>query len=87
LNYHTPKQVLVGCVAGAAFAILWFLFTTYLRRAGWIEWVLDTRWARLFRFRDLVIGEDLVDAGWDRWETRRKLRKRGENGPVSKKRK
>lgn len=74
LNYHTPKQVLVGCSAGAIFAVVWFLVTTYLRRAGWIEWALETQLSRLFRVRDLVIQEDLVDSGWARWEERRKRR-------------
>ena len=57
LNYHTPKQVLVGCAAGAVFAIVWFGFTTYLRRAGWVDWILDLHIARLLRVRDLVIQE------------------------------
>jgi dolichyldiphosphatase len=51
LSYHTPKQVLVGCLAGAVCAVVWFAFTTYLRRAGWIEWILETELARLFRVR------------------------------------
>jgi dolichyldiphosphatase len=72
LNYHTPKQVIVGCAAGVISALVWFGFTTYLRRAGWIEWVLDTYLARLFRVRDLVVQEDLVDSGWARWEERKK---------------
>jgi dolichyldiphosphatase len=71
LNYHTPKQVLVGCAAGAIFAVFWFAFTTYLRKAGWIEWALETELARLLRVRDLVIQEDLVDSGWARWVERR----------------
>ncbi len=75
LNYHTPRQVLVGCLAGCISAIFWFAFTTFLRREGWIEWGLDTGLARMARMRDLVVGEDLVDAGWVRWEERR--RKRG----------
>jgi dolichyldiphosphatase len=74
LNYHTPKQVLVGCFAGAVCAVVWFGFTTYLRRAGWVEWVLETELARLFRVRDLVIQEDLVDSGWARWVERRRTR-------------
>jgi dolichyldiphosphatase len=74
LNYHTPKQVLVGCAAGVIFAVVWFGFTTYLRRAGWVEWALDTSLARLFRVRDLVVQEDLVDSGWGRWEERRRKR-------------
>ncbi|KAK1912112.1 hypothetical protein P3342_009711 [Pyrenophora teres f. teres] len=72
LSYHTPKQVMVGCAAGAVFALVWFGFTTYLRRAGWIEWALETWLLRLLRVRDLVVQEDLVDSGWARWEDRRK---------------
>jgi len=75
LNYHTPKQVLVGCAAGALFAVLWFAFTTYLRRSGWVDWCLDTYWARQLRVRDLVVEEDLVDSGWARWEERRLKRR------------
>jgi dolichyldiphosphatase len=71
LNYHTPKQVLVGCAAGVVFAVVWFGFTSYLRRAGWVEWALETQLAKLFRVRDLVIQEDLVDSGWARWVARR----------------
>jgi dolichyldiphosphatase len=71
LSYHTPKQVMVGVAAGAAFAFAWFGFTTYLRRAGWIEWALETWMARLLRVRDLVIQEDLVDSGWARWVERK----------------
>ena len=74
LSYHTPKQVLVGCLAGAVCAVVWFAFTTYLRRAGWIEWILETELARLFRVRDLVVQEDLVDSGWARWVERRQTR-------------
>jgi dolichyldiphosphatase len=71
LSYHTPKQVVVGVAAGAIFAFVWFGFTTYLRRAGWIEWALETWIARMFRVRDLVVQEDLVDSGWARWVERR----------------
>ena len=71
LSYHTPKQVVVGVAAGAIFALVWFGFTTYLRRAGWIEWLLETWIARMFRVRDLVVQEDLVDSGWARWVERR----------------
>jgi dolichyldiphosphatase len=74
LSYHTPKQVIVGCTTGVAFALAWFAFTTYLRRAGWIDWALETWVLRLLRVRDLVIQEDLVDSGWARWEDRRRRR-------------
>jgi dolichyldiphosphatase len=74
LNYHTPKQVIAGCAAGAFCAVGWFIVTTYLRRSGWLEWFLETGLARYVRMRDLVVTEDLVDAGWARWEERRKKR-------------
>lgn len=74
LNYHTPKQVLVGCIAGAICAIGWFIVTTYLRHTGWVDWALDLSFVRYFRMRDLVVNEDLVDAGWERWQTRRQKR-------------
>lgn len=75
LSYHTPKQVLVGVGAGAIFAVLWFVFTTALRRTGWIEWSLETQLAKLVRTRDLIVTEDLQDAGWARWDERRRLMK------------
>lgn len=72
LNYHTTKQVIVGCIAGGIFALFWFAFTTILRRTGWIDWALETWVSRFLRVRDLVVQEDLVDSGWARWEDRRK---------------
>ncbi|KAF2397293.1 DOLPP1 protein [Trichodelitschia bisporula] len=72
LNYHTPRQVLVGCAAGAVCAVGWFVVTEWLRREGWVEWALETRVSRGLRVRDLVVTEDLVDAGWARWEERRR---------------
>ena len=74
LNYHSQKQVLVGCAAGASFAVVWFAVTTFLRHAGWIDWALDLSLARYFRLRDLVVNEDLVDAGWERWQNTRRRR-------------
>jgi len=75
LSYHTPKQVMVGVLAGAVFALVWFVSTTILRRSGWVEWSLDTQLARLVRLRDLIVTEDLQDAGWARWDERRRLMK------------
>jgi len=80
LNYHTPKQVLVGCAAGAVFAVVWYIFTSLLRSQGWIWWGLNHPLAKLFRIRDLVIEEDLVDAGWARWSERRVKRAASEGG-------
>lgn len=74
LNYHTPKQVLAGCAAGLMCAFGWFMVTSFLRSSGWIDWVTDLTLARLMRIRDLVVSEDLTEAGWQRWEARRKRR-------------
>ncbi|KAI4136237.1 MAG: hypothetical protein LQ340_008136, partial [Diploschistes diacapsis] len=63
LDYHTPRQVLVGCSAGWISAVLWFAATSWLRRAGWLEWGLETGVCRALRVRDLCTEEDLVEAG------------------------
>ena len=84
LNYHTVKQVLVGIAAGALSGGLWFIFTTILRRYGWIDWALDNSLARMLRMRDLITTEDLVDAGWGRFEAQRKSRQAEVNGSTKK---
>lgn len=86
LNYHTLKQVLVGCGAGAFSAVAWFVVMDLLRRQGWIEWTLDTQGARMLRMRDLVIEEDLAEAGWEKWEARRTEVGAYGNGEMKKKR-
>ncbi|PSK45152.1 hypothetical protein B9Z65_2292 [Elsinoe australis] len=80
LNYHTPRQVLVGCIAGTAIALAWFAVTSYLRHSGWLEWILDLELVKYFRIRDLVVNEDLVDAGWERWQQRVRKRQTTANG-------
>ncbi|KAI9747011.1 MAG: hypothetical protein M1815_004733 [Lichina confinis] len=70
LRYHTPKQVLAGAVAGVLFALGWFSATTWLRRLGVVDALLDDPWVRALRLRDLVVDEDLVEAGWLRWQDR-----------------
>jgi dolichyldiphosphatase len=71
LNYHTPKQVLVGYLAGVVSAVGWFLIVAIVRRIGLLEWGLNLFLVRLFRVRDLVVEEDLCQAGWEKWEGRR----------------
>lgn len=71
LNYHTEKQVLVGCAAGAVTAVLWFFATTMLRKMGLLGWILGTPIVRHFRMRDLVVEEDLCQAGWEKWERKK----------------
>lgn len=68
LNYHTQKQVLVGSAAGTASAIAWFGFTTILRRSGLLSWGISHPIAQFFRLRDLVVEEDLCQAGWEKWD-------------------
>ncbi|KAM0346025.1 hypothetical protein ACHAPU_005786 [Fusarium lateritium] len=71
LNYHTPKQVVVGSVAGVVSAVGWFVIVDVLRQTGWLGWALETPLARAFRVRDLVVEEDMCQAGWEKWEERR----------------
>jgi dolichyldiphosphatase len=85
LKYHTPRQVWIGFSAGLVFALVWFIFTSYLRRSGWVEWGLDLGIARQLRFRDLILSEDLVDAGWGRFEDRRRVKRGEANGVEAKK--
>ncbi|OAA77536.1 dolichyl pyrophosphate phosphatase [Akanthomyces lecanii RCEF 1005] len=75
LNYHTPKQVLVGSSVGVLSAVAWFVGTALLRKSGLLEQALDLPMVRAFRVRDLIVEEDLSEAGWDRWEEKRLARK------------
>lgn len=80
LNYHTPKQVFVGSTVGALTAVAWFIFTAVLRSSGLLAWGLDLPLVRAFRVRDLVVEEDLSEAGWDRWEEKRLAKKGSSKG-------
>ncbi|KAK3685499.1 PAP2 superfamily-domain-containing protein [Podospora appendiculata] len=71
LGYHTAKQVLVGCLAGAVSAVGWFGITQVVRQTGMLALALEIPVARWFRLRDLVVEEDLCQAGWEKWEGRR----------------
>lgn len=70
LGYHTSRQVLVGTVAGVFSAVAWFILTSQLRATGWLTWLLDTQIARTLRTRDLIVLEDMCQAGWEKWEGR-----------------
>ncbi|KAH6684769.1 phosphatidic acid phosphatase type 2/haloperoxidase [Halenospora varia] len=83
LNYHTPKQVIVGCTAGAISAIGWFIITTIVRQIGLLSWFLDQPFTRLFRMRDLVVEEDLCQSGWEKWEVKRAASSMKVNGKKS----
>jgi dolichyldiphosphatase len=68
LNYHTEWQVLVGTVAGAVSAVAWFVLTSVIRGTGLLAWGMRLPPARYLRFRDLVVEEDLCQAGWEKWD-------------------
>ncbi|KAK4178397.1 putative dolichyldiphosphatase [Triangularia setosa] len=73
LGYHTPKQVLAGSAAGAVSAVAWFAVTYMMRETGLLAWALEFPVVRWLRIRDLVVEEDLCQAGWEKWEERRVL--------------
>ena len=75
LQYHTPRQVLAGVTAGVVSAFGWFLVTVWLRRLGWIDWALDLGVSQMLRMRDLLIYEDLVEAGYRQWLSTKALRR------------
>lgn len=71
LGYHTSKQVLVGTLAGALSALAWYGVTHVVRQTGLLHWALESPPARGLRLRDLVVTEDLSQAGWEKWEDRK----------------
>ncbi|KAH7362213.1 PAP2 superfamily protein [Plectosphaerella cucumerina] len=71
LGYHTERQVVAGCVAGTICAVGWFVATAWLRDVGLLAWALQIPVVKWFRFRDLLLEEDLCQAGWERWEEKR----------------
>ncbi|ROW06023.1 hypothetical protein VMCG_04638 [Cytospora schulzeri] len=71
LGYHTVNQVLVGCLAGALSALAWYGVTYVIREIGMLAWVLESPVARGLRMRDLLVSEDLSQAGWEKWEDRK----------------
>ncbi len=87
LNYHTPKQVVVGYVAGSVSAITWFAATTIVRQIGLVSWALEQYPTRLFRMRDLVVEQDLCQAGWEKWEEKCEAKRISSQKPASGKKK
>lgn len=72
LNYHTATQVAAGVAAGVVFALVWFVATEFLRRTGWLAWGLELPPAKMLRIRDLVVEEDMCQAGWEKWEEKKR---------------
>lgn len=77
LNYHSPKQVYVGCAAGVGCAVAWFIVTSIARRWGLVDKLLELPPMKWLRMRDLVCSESLEDAGWERYQ--HGLRRRAES--------
>lgn len=61
----------MGALAGALSAVVWFGITYAVRESGLLAWALETPLARGLRVRDLVVSEDLSQAGWEKWEDRK----------------
>ena len=87
LNYHTPRQVLIGCTAGALSAMAWFVITEWARNTGLLRWILDMYICKTLRIRDLVVEEDLVEAGWREWQLRQERRRETEKNKMAGERK
>ncbi|KXT06733.1 hypothetical protein AC578_8510 [Pseudocercospora eumusae] len=83
LNYHSPKQVYVGCAAGVGCAVAWFIVTSIARQWGLVDKLLELPPMKWLRMRDLVCSESLEDAGWERYQ--RALRRRTESAAAAKK--
>lgn len=71
LGYHTVNQVLAGSLAGTLSAAAWYGVTAVVRETGLLAWALASPVARGLRVRDLVVSEDLAQAGWEKWEDRK----------------
>ncbi|KIH89152.1 hypothetical protein SPBR_07619 [Sporothrix brasiliensis 5110] len=68
LHYHTPRQVLVGFAAGLVVGAGWFAVTAVARQTGLLAWGLSLPLAQYLRFRDLALREDVLQAGWEKWQ-------------------
>ncbi|CAK7233389.1 hypothetical protein SBRCBS47491_008591 [Sporothrix bragantina] len=68
LHYHTPRQVLVGFAAGLVVGAGWFGVTSVARYTGLLDWGLQLPPAQYLRFRDLVLEEDPLQPGWEKWQ-------------------
>lgn len=71
LDYHTPRQVIVGSAVGVLLALLFFGVTSVVRHTGLLARGLELPLARALRVRDLMVCEDMCQAGWEKWELAR----------------
>ncbi|KAK4228210.1 PAP2 superfamily-domain-containing protein [Podospora fimiseda] len=85
LGYHTVKQVVAGSAAGIVSGVAWFAVTYLMRETGFLVWLLEFPVARWLRIRDLVVEEDICQAGWEKWEERRVRQIKEQEGKKNKK--
>ncbi|CAG8475461.1 6812_t:CDS:2 [Ambispora leptoticha] len=80
LNYHTPKQVLVGIAFGATFAIMWYFFIEHILRPRQLfKVIVDSPIAKFFYLRDSANIQDVVRFEYLNWVAfENELKKRGE---------
>lgn len=70
LQYHTPKQVLVGVSAGVVIGVLWFIATALLKvLAGGVIWdlLLENPISKMIYVRDECAQVDVQYKGWEIW--------------------
>lgn len=62
---------MAGAGTGVVSALVWYVAVEVVRRTGWLGWALDVPLVRVMRVRDLLVEEDPIQAGWEKWEERR----------------
>jgi dolichyldiphosphatase len=77
LGYHSPRQVVWGSTAGAVIAVAWYVVVGVVRDTALWGWALEHPLSRRMRVRDLIIEEDMCQAGWEKWEDRREAKMKG----------
>lgn len=78
LEYHSPKQVVVGMGVGALLGIVWFVVTDVLRlAAGGVFWdiLLDNKVSKLLYIKDMCTELELQKMEWTVWSHERAQRK------------
>lgn len=84
LNYHTVRQVLAGAGTGVVFAVVWYVAVGVARSGGWLTWALEIPLARAMRMRDLLVEEDPCQAGWEKWEEKKRTKTKTAGGSKAK---
>lgn len=77
LGYHSPRQVIWGVAAGCVTAVVWYVAVGVVRGSWLWGWALEHPLTRRLRVRDLIIEEDMCQAGWEKWEDRREVEMKG----------